>query len=416
MDQSVRRLVCEVEGNNDMTAHDDAKYEHNYPALDLWLVLLKKTDAHHGLTAKQMREEMVRSFGNNPNHPNFKNPGARSIQNYLKYLKIHRILGTQLRKVDVKELKAQGITDYRPGTYITPVMDRGIATLLATMLRSSRLNFDLVDEILDVLCNLAADDDALPNLTKRESNDVPQANVSMMGLVHDLTNAIGADCAVTFEYGKIDIFGEFSYIDELNPRAMAARTLFVDPYAVVVKNDHFYLLGHLHNSPMPMGNNANDSTMGLQCYALDHMRDVRLKEDPICIHMDDWDVSGASRHDTGLAPFDPIAFVNERTHMVLGPLRTLQLRVHDDMLGQLFDDYGHLIEHTEPLLDSPTWTTVTLRAAEDDMRMWLLEHAPLQGAFACNPKSFVRSMAETTYKQASRYVALLNSDRQEVRS
>ncbi|KOA48446.1 hypothetical protein BAAM0483_08145 [Bifidobacterium animalis subsp. animalis MCC 0483] len=399
-----------------MATHDDVKYEHNYPALNLWLVLLKKTDAHHGLTAKQMCEEMERAFGSNPNHPNFKKPGARSIQNYLKYLRTHRILGTQLYKVDVKELKAQGITDYRPGTYITPIVDRGIATLLATMLRSSRLNSALVGEILDMLCNLAADDDVLPNLTKSEYNDVRQANVSMLGLVHDLTEAIGADLAVTFEYAKLDVFGELSYRNELDLHAITAPTLFVDPYAVVVKNDRFYLLGHLHNSAMPVGANVNDSTMGLQCYSLDRMRNVRIREDAVHIHMSDWDVNGASRHDTGLAPFDPITFTNERMHMVFGPLRSIQLQVSNNMLGQLFEDYGHMIEHTEPSHDSPTWTTVTLRAAEEDMRMWLLEHAARQGAFALEPRSLVQSIVTTTYRQVFHYRELLEHDREMAQS
>ena len=40
-----------------------------------------------------------------------------------------------------------------------------------------------------MLCNLTDDDDALPTLTKRESDDVAQANVSMMTVVRDLTEA-----------------------------------------------------------------------------------------------------------------------------------------------------------------------------------------------------------------------------------
>lgn len=155
----------DMEGRIDMTAHKKSNDGHNYGAFDLWLVLLKHTDAHHGLTVRQMRDEIVRTFEDNPDHPTFKEPGIRTIYNYLDYLKTHRILGTQPRRIDVKELKAQGVTDYRPGTYITPIVDSGVATLLATMLRSSRLNSCLVGEVLDMLCNLTDDDDALP--TKR---------------------------------------------------------------------------------------------------------------------------------------------------------------------------------------------------------------------------------------------------------
>lgn len=392
-----------------MTAYKKSNDGHNYGAFDLWLVLLKHTDAHHGLTVRQMRDEIVRTFEDNPDHPTFKEPGIRTIYNYLDYLKTHRILGTQPRRIDVKELKAQGVTDYRPGTYITPIVDSGVATLLATMLRSSRLNSCLVGEVLDMLCNLTDDDDALPTLTKRESDDVAQANVSMMAVVRDLTEAITAGRAVTFTYETVDIFGEFSDIDELNAHAMTAATRFVDPYAVVVKNDRFHLIGHLHNTGMPMGAAGNDPLMGLHCYELDHVRDVRIKDDAIRIPMDAWDINGASRDDTELAPFDPITFINERTHMVMGAAHTLRLRVDDAMLGRLRDDYGHVIKRVKPATDSSdsrTWHIVTLSAAEEDMRMWLLEHAASYGAFAIWPEPFVREMAEVTRAHARTYTEL----------
>ena len=391
---------------------DTEKGEHNYPALNLWLVLLRKTDAHHGLTAKQMCAEMAKAFADNPDYPNFKTPGIRSIANYKNYLETHQILGTQLRRVDTKELRASGVTDYRPGTYLTPIMDGAVATLIATMLRSSRLNSDLVNETLAMLCNITSEDDALPTLTKDERADPRSANVSMLSVVRDLTKAIAADRAVTFTYASVDVFGSRSCLDELNPHAMTAATRFVDPYAVVVKNDRFYLLGHLHNSAMPLGPGPTDATAGLQCFALDHMDGLRVSDDAIVIHMDEWDVNGMSRHDTGLAPFDPIMFVNERTHMVMGPLMTVHLLVSEPMLAQLRYDYGDAVTHAS-LSDSTlpggrATYNVTVRAAERDIRLWLFEQAPGLGAYALAPRSLVEDMTRITRAQADVYTQLMN--------
>ena len=392
-----------------MVEQDYEKYRHNYPALNLWLVLLKHTDAHHGLTIEQMRDEMMRMFGNNPDHPNFKKPGVRSIHNYLDYLRANRILGTQLYKVDVKELMERGITDFRPGTYITPIMDCGIATLIATMLRSSRLTGALVNETLDMLCNLAVDDAALPTLGRNERNPLQEtmASAPTLSLVRELTEAIAADRAVTFEYANYNLFGELSYIDELNARAMAPSTRFVDPYAVVVKNERFYLLGHLHNSAMPLGSGACDATVGLQYYSLERMRGVRVSEENIVIHMDAWDVHGAPRHATGGAPFDPVAFTAERTHMVLGAPIPVTLRVNERLLGLLCEDYGPMIRDVRALDEAGAWYTVSLCAVEGDMRMWLLEHAAERGAFALAPRSLVQGMADATGAQAKGYAAVL---------
>ena len=390
------------------TEKDAGKSEHNYLALNLWLVLLRKTDAHHGLTARQMCAEMEKAFADNPDCPNFKTPGIRSIANYKKYLDTHRILGTQLRKVDTKELRARGVTDYRPGTYLTPIMDGAVATLIATMLRSSRLNADLANETLAMLCNITTEDDALPTLTKDEREETSQANVPILSLVRDLTDAIAAKLAVTFTYESVDVFGGRSCINELNPHAMAAATRFVDPYAVVVKNDRFHLLGHLHNSAMPMGAGPADAAAALQCFALDHMRDLRVSDDAIAIPMDEWDVNGAARHDTGLAPFDPIMFVNERAHMVMGPLTTVRLLVSEQMLERLCYDYGRdAVTHTSlsasTLPGGRAAYNVTVRAAERDIRIWLLEHAPSLGAYALAPRSLVEDMTRITRAQADAY-------------
>lgn len=363
--------------------------------LEIFALLLEETDETHGLTERDIRRRLIERHSDDKDYVP---PSLRTIYNQVDWLKENagRIMGRQVRKIDLEEINPALHQDVKPGWYMTPLLTKGQMRILADSLMLTHIDEDTLNELVDNLDTITGQPISRRQLHEtKHLNSYTHVKDSMLSVIETIDEAIALGRCITFNYCNMDDEGN------LVPRQRVKGVPNVyrfDPYGLVYKTGRYFLLGHYHDrDPMPRDVQHEDRT-NLNCFVVNRIVNVQITDEPIAIPASAWTDNGLTADmddDPAAQPFDPVEFARMRPHMTMGVLEEVELLVRSTFLTNLFEwfDDPEVTPTDIPLPDSDGYYLhVKVRAPEMGMLWWVLQYAEWNVATVLKPESLRRRL------------------------
>ena len=167
-------------------------------------------------------------------------------------------------------------------------------------------------------------------------------NEEIYYIIDALHDAILNQCKVKFQYKRRNI-------DKQNRKSYTQKTFKVSPYALIWKDDHYYLV---------CNNEKYDNLMNLR---LDRIRKIEQLDEPVR------EISEVSEYEVSIDVSD---YVSKMFNMFSGEPGKVRLLCHLDLREEMLDRFGTKI----PLIavDSNHFETVIDAAVSDGLVSWIM--------------------------------------------
>lgn len=268
-------------------------------AVQILSILYRDTDAEHGLTYTEIIDRLADEY--------------RIAVTYKTVQQCCAML-YEMAPFDREILKIRG-KQGRVYWAAAPVLDEAELRLLADGLTLSRIDPMMLKDTVKTLQRLAGDS-AGRNIgyLKKLQFDCKVDRAFFFNIC-ELSQAISQKRAVSCGYSDWNEKGE------LVPKTDAQgnpRQYIIDPYQLVYKLGHYYLICRLHNCPLQEG---------LSYWRADHITDVVIQS-----HLP---VAPANQVLPGGSSFDVLRHMDERPYPISGTPRTITVRT--TLLSAIFD-------------------------------------------------------------------------------
>lgn len=187
-------------------------------------------------------------------------------------------------------------------------------------------------------------------------------------IIDRLNNAIADEKKVKFVYRRRSV-------DVQNRKRHTEKTFTVSPYALIWKDDHYYLV---------CNNQKYDNLMNLR---IDRMKKLEILDEP-------------SRHFSEVSPykdkFDEHDYVSKRFNMFSGDECNVTLKCNIQLQEEMLDRFGKNIPLTA--VDGNHFETTVTATVSDGFISWLMQYG--DGVEVTSPKKLakmVRDKAKTIY-------------------
>ncbi|OZG61067.1 MULTISPECIES: YafY family protein [Bifidobacterium] len=341
-------------------------------ALDVFEVLWRHTYFGHGLTVRQIRDELGRMH-------QYADPGElpteKTVRNQLRKLAATRFLGRTIGHLDESDLDGVECADPQPGWYMDAFLSTAEMRLLADSLTLSRISLDTLDDLVGKIRELAGAAGAGIDYLGHVAT-YTHINGEFLSTIDQLNQAIEDGHGVTFQYRD---YGPDGTLVPHASRTGAGSTYIADPYQMVYKNGRYYLICHLHGEDK------------LRIFVVNRITNVSTKGRTGTVPLERPAPEG----------FDAVNFMRHRPYPVADDPVRIRMRIRDtSMLNNVFEwfDDPHIMQSPDG-----KQFDVTVESPERAVFWWALQYSWDGRVTILEPDSLKRKLFDAGTRMARTY-------------